>query len=185
MASTVDICNKALIKIGEDTIIDLTENSKAARLCNQIYADLRDTMLREHPWNFAIKRAQLARLTTDPIFEFDAQFQLPSDCLKVLRTDDDLSPYRVEGKALLVNSNAVKIEYISRVEDTTMFDSLFVEALSDRIGAHLVYNLADNTQLVQIMEQKALSRIRQARSMDGQEGIPRSVEADQWLNTRL
>lgn len=185
MASTVDICNLGLVKIGEDPIMDLTENTKPARLCNLIFSDLRDTLLRSHPWNFAIKRAQLARLPANPIFEFNAQFQLPSDCLKVLKTDDDLTPYRIEGKALLVNSEAVKIEYISRIEDTTMFDSLFIEVFSDRIAAYLAFNLSDNTGLRDSLIAESVRRMKQARSMDGQEGIPRSVEADQWLNSRL
>lgn len=185
MASEVDICNLALNEIGESQIIDLTENSKAGRLCNLVYSDTRDAVLREHPWNFAIKRAELARLTTDPIFDFDAQFQLPADCLRVIRTDDDLDPYRIEGQRLLSVNDSVKIEYISRVEDTTKFDSLFVETLSVRIGAKLAYNLSDNNALTQLLEQKYRDRVKQARSMDGQEGIPRSTDADLWLNSRV
>jgi hypothetical protein len=185
MASEVDICNLALNEIGESQIIDLTEASKAARLCNLVYSDTRDAVLREHPWNFAIKRAELARLTTDPIFDFDAQFQLPSDCLRVIRTDDDLDPYRIEGERLLSVNDSVKIEYISRVEDTTKFDPLFVETLSVRIGAKLAYNLSDNNTLTQLLEQKYRDRVKQARSMDGQEGIPRSTDADLWINSRV
>ncbi len=185
MASEVDICNMALAEIGEDTIIALTEGSKAGRLCNLLYSDTRDAVLREHPWNFAIKRVELARLTTDPIFEFDAQFQLPADCLRVTKTDDDLLPYRIEGSALLINTDSVKIEYISQVTDTTAFDSLFVEALSKKIASRLTFNLSDNNALTQFMESQYREKIKQARSMDGQEGTPRNIEADQWLNIRL
>ena len=35
MASIVDICNSALNQIGASNIISLTEDSKAARICNQ------------------------------------------------------------------------------------------------------------------------------------------------------
>jgi hypothetical protein len=35
MASVVDICNSALNQIGASNIISLTEDSKAARICNQ------------------------------------------------------------------------------------------------------------------------------------------------------
>ena len=174
-----------LAEVGEDTIIALTEDSKAGRLCNLIYADTRDAVLREHPWNFAIKRAELARLTTDPIFEFDAQFQLPSDNLRIIKTDDDLSAFRIEGDKLLVNSDSVKIIYISRITDTTAFDSLFVEALSKKIGSRLAFNLSDHKFLTEFMEQQYRNKIKQARSMDGQEGIPRVIEADTWINTRI
>ena len=42
MASVVDICNSALNQIGASNIIALTEDSKAARLCNQRYDFVRD-----------------------------------------------------------------------------------------------------------------------------------------------
>lgn len=185
MASSVDICNLALNEIGETQITELGEDSKAARLCNLIYADTRDEVLRAHPWNFAIKRVALAQLTTTPAFEFSYEFQLPADCLRVIRTDDDLSSYRIEGRKLLSNNCTVKIEYISRVEDTTQFDALFIEVLVVRMAAKLAYNISDNNTLTQLLEQKYRDRMRQAKSMDGQEGTPRSVEADQWLNSRV
>ena len=37
MASVVDICNSALNMLGASTITALTEDSKAARVCNQRY----------------------------------------------------------------------------------------------------------------------------------------------------
>jgi hypothetical protein len=185
MASETDICNIALIELGEEQIMSLTEGSKAARLCNLVYDDTRDAVLREHPWNFSIKRVELAKLTTNPAFEYDSQFQLPSDCLRVVRTDDSLDPYRVEGNKLLSYNDSVKIEYISRIEDTSRFDSLFVEVLAVRIAAKLSYNLSDNNNLTQFLEQKYRDRLKQAKSMDGQEGIPYSTDADMWLNSRV
>ena len=185
MASEVDICNIGLAEIGEDTIISLTEDSKAGRLCNLIFDDTRDAVLREHPWNFAIKRVELALLTTTPEFEFDFEHQLPADNLRVMKTDDDLTPFRIEGGKLLSNNDTVMIEYIARITDTTKFDSLFVETFAVRIGAKLSLNLSDNNTLTQLMEQKYRDRLKQAKSMDGQEGTPRSIEADTWLNVRL
>lgn len=183
--SEVSICNVALSRIGEGTILDLAEDSKAGRNCNLIYATTRDSVLREHPWNFAIKRVELALLPTTPAFEFDFEHQLPADCLRILKTDDDLTPHRIEGKKLLSFNDSVKIEYISRITDTTQFDSIFTDSLSDRIASDLAFNLSDNNALSQFMFQRSKDKIKQARSMDGQEGTPRSIEADTWLNTRL
>lgn len=184
MASEVDICNLALVKIGEGTIIALSEDSKAGRLCNLFYNDTRDEILREHPWNFATKRVELAKLLTTPSFEFDAEFQLPSDLLKIIKTDDNLLPYRIEGKKLLINNDSVKIEYIARISDTTQFDSLFVVALWMRMASHLAFNLSDNNSLSVAMEQQSRAKVKQARTMDGQEGTPYPIEADVWLNSR-
>ena len=59
MTTDVDIVNAGLIKLGEATITTLADDVKAARLANAIFADQRDVVLRAHPWNFAMARAEL------------------------------------------------------------------------------------------------------------------------------
>lgn len=185
MTSEVGICNGALTKVGEETIISLGEDSKAARLCNLMFDRLRDAVLRAHPWNFAIKRVELAELTTNPIFGFASQFQLPTNCLRVLRTDEDQIPHQIEGRVLLTDAGTVQIKYISQITDANQFDSLFVQALEDRIAAELGYSLSDNRALSVDMRAKYKETLREARAMDGQEGVMDNVEADLWLNVRL
>jgi hypothetical protein len=185
VASEVGICNGALTKVGEETIISLGEDSKAARLCNLMFDRLRDSILRAHPWNFAIKRVALAELTTTPIFGFAKQFQLPTDSLRVLRTDEDQIPHQIEGRILLTDAGTVQIKYIAQITDPNLFDSLFIQALEDRIGAELAYNLSDNRALSVDMRAKYKETLKEARAMDGQEGVSDIVEADEWLNIRL
>jgi hypothetical protein len=86
MSSVVDICNEAMDLLGAATITSLTENSKEARLCNRKFELTRDAVLRAHPWNAAIARAELAANSVGPAFGFTHQFQLPADpyCLRVL-----------------------------------------------------------------------------------------------------
>ena len=184
MASEVDICNMALIEVGGARIMSLGEDNKPGRLCKLYYPLVRDMILRGHPWNFAQKRAELALTTDTPSFEYGFAFQLPSDCLKVIKTDDQYDVFKIEGKTLLTNNSSCSILYTSRVEDTTHFDSLFIEAFAAKLGGKLCYNLSDNNTLVQLMEARYKSTLRQAKSMDGQEGIIDNVEADEWLNSR-
>ena len=79
MPSVVDICNNALIDLGASAISSLTEDSKAARLCNQRFDSIRDTVFRFHPWNCLVKRASLAADTDTPAFEYSYQYTLPTD----------------------------------------------------------------------------------------------------------
>ena len=105
MASIVGICNSALIKLGATRIIQLTEGSKTANLCNEQFEKVRDDLLRGHIWNFAVGRAQLARLAEAPAFEFGEAYQLPSNFLRAISIHPDASgqamvPYRIEGRRL-------------------------------------------------------------------------------------
>ena len=59
-ASAVEICNKALLQLGEESITLLTDNNKRAEKCNLIYDDIRDSLMSMHPWKFALRRVQRA-----------------------------------------------------------------------------------------------------------------------------
>jgi hypothetical protein len=85
MPSAVDIANKALGFLGQDTIMDLDEENKAARLCKANYELIRDEVLEEFDWNSASERAELAQDATAPEWGFDYRYPLPTNplCLVV------------------------------------------------------------------------------------------------------
>lgn len=60
MASDVEICNRALQLLGAGRITSLAEDSPAAKEMARAYDPVRLRELRAHPWNFSIKREQLA-----------------------------------------------------------------------------------------------------------------------------
>jgi hypothetical protein len=183
--SVVQIVNNALIKIGASTILTLTENSEAARAANLIYEQVRDASIRDHVWNFAIRRVELAQNSTAPAFEFSYQYNLPSDCLRVLQMEDMGMYYKIEGGKLLTDEGTAKILYLSRVEDVNLFDALFVEALSTRIAAELSITLSESNTLYSNMMEMYQRKIADARSMDAQESGYQELIADTWLDSRI
>lgn len=54
-----EVCNKALVTIGAELIRNTEEDTKQSRLCRVVYADTRDELLRNYPFNFAIKIAMI------------------------------------------------------------------------------------------------------------------------------
>ena len=78
VTSELEIYNLALSRIGQDTLSSVDESSKAGRLCRLHYALLRDAVLRAHPWNFAMRRVELAQVTFTPAFEYDYAYALPT-----------------------------------------------------------------------------------------------------------
>tara|TARA_R110000803_G_scaffold116458_1_gene185031 strand:- start:443 stop:1024 length:582 start_codon:yes stop_codon:yes gene_type:complete len=186
MASEVQICNLALAKVGDEQITSLTENSKAARLCNLVYEPMRDTTLRSHPWNFAIQRVELAASTDTPSYEYNAQFTLPSNFLRLLGTNMlDAAKFTVEGDQLLCNASTLKIKYIYQVTDPNKFDWLFIEALSARIAAELSIAMTDSRTLTVDLFNLFSTKLADARSADATEGTPDDITADTWLNSRI
>ena len=198
MASVVDICNEAMDLLGAATITALTENSKEARLCNRRFETVRDSVHRAHPWNVAVTRKQLAKDSEAPSFGFLYQFTLPSDpyCLRVMSlhtetVDSEISPYdtqamfKIEGRKVLTNEETCRIVYISRVEDTELYDSSLSNAIAYRLAAETSYAITGSTSVSQQMFSLYEARLREARSMDAIEGKADSIISDAFTNIRL
>jgi len=83
--SPVEICNLALSWLGGDLIISLTDDSTEAKLCNAVYAPLRDAVLEEREWTFATRRIQPPALVAGPLYGYDKAFQIPIEVIRVLQ----------------------------------------------------------------------------------------------------
>lgn len=140
------ICNLALGKIGSVRIMSLADASQTARYCTLFYAQTRDEILRSHSWNFATKRAALSALSAAPLFGWDAQYQLPTDCLRVLQLNgfeatEQSDQFAIEQGVLLTDETTAQIIYTARIEDANLYDPLFIKALSIRLAAELAQPL--------------------------------------------
>jgi len=206
MTSEVDIANMALDRLGHQTITSLDQGTKAADLCARNYPRCRDSLLRAHPWNFAIRRATLALSATTPNHEFTHQHALPVDCLKVIRTSWEANgyagaavygfpgmngyagaavPYRIEGKFLLCNEAVASIEYTAQITDTAQFDELFTDVLAQRLAAEIGMGLTDNASAVEKLWSIYQNKLNEARLMDAQEGTAREVvDLSPWIVAR-
>tara|TARA_R110000744_G_scaffold10618_4_gene32911 strand:- start:3694 stop:4296 length:603 start_codon:yes stop_codon:yes gene_type:complete len=183
--SVVQIVNNALVKIGANAILTLTEDTEAARAANLVYDQIRDACIRDHVWNFAVNRVELAQNSTAPAFGFSYQYNLPSDCLRVLQMDDMSTLYKIEGGKLLTDDGTAKILYLARVEDVNLFDAMFVEAFSARLAAELSVTLSESNTLYSNMMEMYQRKISDARSMDAQESGYIEIVADTWLDSRV
>jgi hypothetical protein len=182
----VSICNSALIKVGADRIDSLSDDNKRAILCNEQYTKVRDEVLQSHLWNFALARVELAKDATAPAFEYANRYLLPSDVLRVFflyPMENDIE-WKREGNYILTDDDPLKIVYIRKEPDTSLFSPVFAECLAYRLAQELAYPLVQSTQLAQLMEQKYQDFLRKARSYDAQEGTPYMLTDDTFINVR-
>ncbi len=185
--SKIDICNSALSKIGVEKIASFAQTSKASVLCNLQYDKIRRKVLREHLWNFAVKRASLAKLVAVPLFGYGAAFQLPADNLLPIEVDID-DDWEEEGQTILINSSTCQLKYIYDVTDVSLFDVVFEEVLAYMLAAELAYPLKQSTGLSESMAVKADLALRNGRFYDakiGRTSKTRKLQADVWLDARV
>lgn len=189
MASEVEICNRALQRLGAKRITSLTEDSVNARACNLAYELLRDAELRKHPWNFAIERAALAADATEPEWGRSNAFQLPSDFVRLLPPypEDNVNDrdWQIEGQKIYTDEgDPLYIRYIKQVTDPNQMDPLFREALS----ASIAYELCE--ELTQSNSKKADAKagykdiIGEAKKANAIDNIPTDPPLDTWISGR-
>ena len=191
MASDVSICNAGLALLGAGRITSLTENSVAARTCNEAYERTRDAELRGHPWGFAIKRVQLAADATAPIFGKTNSFTLPSDFLRLLEPDPNSNDndWMIEnnnsGISIVTNYDApLNVRYIARITDANVMDALFREALSASLAAEMCEALTQSNTKKQIAESIRSAKIREAKRVNAIERPAQTPPEDIWVTAR-
>lgn len=185
MASRTSILNLAAIKLGGKTISSPTDGSKMAIMGNAIYDQIRDSLLREHPWNFAIKRVALAEdAAYDVPYGYDYAFTLPSDCLRVLEHDADPQNYKIEGRRLLSDNDTETIRYIARIDDENQMDPMFQDIFATRLAAELCTSLTDSSTLKQLLDKEYESLLTRAKFSDTIEGTADAFSESSWVNAR-
>ena len=76
-SSEAEICNLALQEVGAQRILSLNDDTVEAKLCKDFYSNVRDELLRSHPWKFAIKRVALAEVSgSTPAFGFEKYYEV-------------------------------------------------------------------------------------------------------------
>lgn len=172
MSTRVSISNLALTTLGADRITALEDNSENARRLTAIYDFCLEDILRAHPWNFAIQRQELAQLSTTPIYEYDYEYQLPSNCLRVIQCSDgtsEITDYKIEGRKLLTDGDVVYIKFIAKVEDPNQYTSQFAQLLASRLAAELAYAITNNKSTAEQITALYQQRLQTAKETDAQE----------------
>lgn len=189
MTSKVGICNIALARIGHEPFIsDLSEDSKAARQCNVLYPQILDSLLREYIWRFSIKRVTLAKTTETPAFDGGNYFNLPSDFIRVIGTsvDDRYSykPWSVEGNKIRARDESFDLVYCARIEDTSLYDTIFIDALANRLGMELCGSLVRDSGVKQTMFDLYDRSVRKAAYVSATEHDSTTILSEQFLRAR-
>jgi hypothetical protein len=187
VASTkIDICNGALIRIGERIISSLADGTETANLCNNRYEIAKRKVFRSHPWKRLRKRAVLAASGTAPAFQWARQFPIPADCLRVwLVVDvngDPVNEWEFEGNHILSDETIVYLKYIKDYDDVSSLDDSLNEVISLQMAIEMAYQRsADESAVRRLLDEYRL-KFAEAKSIDSKEDYQKTITADEWVN---
>lgn len=173
----LQLCNLALSRLGEARVFDLAEDEFVTIQCARQFPLAVDEVLRSHRWNFASARVALARLADAPAFGPKYAYALPSDCLRVLEVNDISgsgepdSDWEIEGRSLLSDETAVRIIYIRRELDLSLWDALALEWLVLALAAKLAPTVqgGSTSKATELREEIARLAAPLARRIDANE----------------
>jgi len=189
LASEVEICNAALLKLGAKSITSLTDGTANARRCNAAYERLRNAELRKHTWNFSIARDELAADSPAPTWGRANSFTLPADFLKMA------DPYPEEnfnsrdwvieqGKILTNDSAPLYIRYVAKITDPNLMDPLFREALACAMAFELCEPITQSNSKKADARASYGAAIREAKRANALDNVPVESVEDSWITCR-
>ena len=186
--SKTSLTNSALIEIGVPTVLNLDEDSEAARLANTVFDQLLDEELENHDWSFARSRQQLAAEVAGPAFGYTYSHVLPSSpyCLHVLE-EINKAEYKIEGRKILSDDTPLQIRFTYRVTDMNELSAAFRRAFVFKLAAKLSLPLTGSAERKAGMEQLYIAEISKAKTRDSQQDAQQQAFADDdlgWLNAR-
>ena len=188
-ASETSISNMALGRIGAKRINALTDTTQEAIHCRLHYDQARDALLQSHPWAFARTRSELAEDATAPAFQWENQFILPSDFLRMIELYNSKYTWAIEGQRLLTDASTAQIRYVRKVTDAAAFSPLFIEALALSLAIRLVMPLSQDKTLRDQLEGeygRVLARVQTVNRATGEGGDDRQTWQESrasWANT--
>ncbi|MEM5429397.1 hypothetical protein [Cupriavidus oxalaticus] len=187
MTTAVTICSNALLELGGDPINSLTEGTKMARLCANLYPSTRDDVLRAHYWKCATKRLVLSPLQAAPAWGWSYQFKLPGDWIRTIQIGENGCPdeFEQEGLNLLMGVQTCKIKYVFRNEDEASWTRNLIRQMEIEMAARLAYAVTKSTTVRDSKLQEALMHLKMARAVDGQDNPPEEFDAGSLLESRF
>lgn len=190
MASKVEICNRALQKLGAKRIVSIDEDSRNARSCNIAYDPVRKALLRSHPWSCAIARASLAADSTAPSWGRANAFQLPANFIRLVdnypEQRSNSKDWIIEGKKILTNDSApLNIRYVYDLDDPNIMDALYREAFAAQLAWELCEEITQSTSKKQELSADVRQILAEARRANAIEKMPEEAVEDTWLSVRL
>tara|TARA_R110000744_G_scaffold52970_5_gene113332 strand:+ start:83 stop:652 length:570 start_codon:yes stop_codon:yes gene_type:complete len=181
----LDVANRALQKLGVKEVTSLVDiKDKRVKAILNCLDSTRDRLLRENPWNFASKRVSISSDASVPVWEFKYNYRLPADFLYLTEILGDPN-YLMEGEFIASdNTSPLKIRYVSRMTDTTRFDSSMTEAWASLMAYEMCMRLEGDMALRDRLEREYELSIVRAKKFDGQEDHSQESPEDELIQLR-
>ena len=186
--SKFDICNKAMVLVGANTISSFTQNTTESKVASQLYEATLENLITRCRWRFASKQSQLSKNTTNPDARYESSYALPNDALVIhtVTVSDDVIKYDRYGQNLFTDttsSDIVIADYTFQPSESD-FPPYFKQTLVFELASLFAGAIARNDQLSELYHKRAIAQLAIAKGLDAQAQTTRRMEVERFRNTR-
>lgn len=170
------ICSQAAYYLGLNGFTDIeNETTDEANIMNRLYDWALDSVLREHSWNFAMKRVILATEVATPVWGYTKQATLPSDFIREIRINKNGYAYKIENGKIVSNQSTLKLLYIARITNPGLYPPHFGECLALKIAIKACNALIRKTDKMNYLQSEYKKALITAKRIDASEGEPENL----------
>jgi hypothetical protein len=186
--SKFDICSKALVLVGANTITSFSENTTESKVASQLYESTLENMLTRSRWRFASKQSQLSRHADAPTARWSAKYPVASGTLlmhTVTVNDNVIEFDRYEDNVLCdaSASDVVVADYTFQPSEAN-FPPYFKQALVFELASLFAGAIARNDSLSQLYQNRAIAQLAIARAQDSQAQTNRKIDTSRFRSRR-
>ena len=186
--SKFDICNKAMVLVGANTISSFTQNTTESKVAGQLYESTLENLVTRCRWRFASKQIQLSKNTTNPDARYESSYALPADALVIhtVTVSNDVIKYDRYGQNLFTDttsSDIVIADYTFQPSESD-FPPFFTQTLVFELASLFAGAIARNDQLSELYHKRAIAQLAIAKGLDAQAQTTRRMEVERFRNVR-
>jgi len=175
MLTKIDLCSQALLKIGENAIVGIDDETPAARIARAAFDATIDNLLAGFNWRFATKVFRIAKNDA-------GDFQIPETVLRVLECRP--SAYEIAGGVIRADGGEIEITAIARVGPDS-FPPYFAQAAATKLAMEFCIPLTGNQNTFALLNALCESELRTARFIDSTTARPQAIENFSLLSSRF
>lgn len=195
MASLVDVWNMSLALLAQDEeILNPDDKStKAGRLCNRFWPQVRDEVLAAEAWGSASKRVELTSSGNPVAFQASnkVRYTLPADCVRLisLTTDGEQEgepvPYEIEQRDLLtIVKPPLLLRFVSKDVPVSNWEAHLVHAAANRLSTFLAIPLTGKNSERERMKQGYQEALSMAKISEAKNSTPPAQSWGSWNDAR-
>jgi hypothetical protein len=175
--------------LGVAPITDVSDTTVEAVSMVEIFEDTRDALLSMYIWKFSIKRVQITKNATAPVFGRTNAFDLPADYLAPLPpypedNRQDLDWIIENGQIITDNSSPLDFRYIAQITDVDDMHVLFKKTLSAMLAEETAEILTQSNSKQEYALKRKEFWLTEAKKHGACETVSVLQPTDSWVSAR-